>query len=84
MNKMIKNFALKWKMDEDKVNSIYYLIQSYNGKYGKAQRALKQFDIKLSVRQIRYFYRKVKLTERYGDKDKIGQDNYDKLVNKQS
>lgn len=80
----LKNFALKWNMDEEKVNSIYHLIQSYNGKYGKAQRALKQFGIKLSVRQIRYFYRKVRLTERYGGKDKIGQDNFSKLVNKQS
>lgn len=62
----MQQFGKKWGLEPPTVLSIYHLIQSYNGKYGKSRRALKSFGIELSTRQVRYFYGKVNLHKRIG------------------
>lgn len=66
MDKLMQQFGKKWGLEPLTVSSVYYLIQSYDGKYGKSRKALKSFGIELNVRQIRYFYKKVNLHKRIG------------------
>lgn len=81
---MFQEFSKKWGLKEPTVLSIYRVIQDCAGQCGRAHKILKSFEIRLSTRQLRYFYKKVKLTERYGDKDEIGSKNYHNLVTSKS
>jgi len=79
-----QSFAKKWDLSEEVVFTIYAMIRDAGGKYGKTARALKGFKIKLSARQLKYFYRKIRLTNRYGSPKKIGKEQYSRLVTKKS
>lgn len=63
-NKIFKQFAEKWKLEEGQVVFIHHTIQSYGRKYGKTSRILKSFGVIISPRQLKYFYRKYNLNER--------------------
>jgi len=82
MSKVIKQFAQKWGMEEPTVLAIYRLIESYGSRYGKSAKALKGFNINLSVRQIRYFYRKARLHERIEFDRKGRPNNYRDMLRK--
>ncbi len=61
-NEVKQFFAKKWKMKEQAIFTIYRMIQDSGRQYGKASRALKKFNIILSSRQLKYFYRKANET----------------------
>ena len=83
--KIMKQFAKKWGMRIELVQTIYWHIDFYGGKYGKASRFFrKALDINLSTRQLKYFYRKIRLTKRYGNANKIGKKNYRTMVLRKS
>jgi hypothetical protein len=82
--KLQQAFAKKWHFSEEMVFTIYAMIRDAGGKYGKTARALKGFKVKLSSRQLKYFYRKVRLTDRYGTAKKIGRKQYSRLVTTKS
>ena len=81
-SKLQDNFSKKWKLNKDMVYTIYRLIKDYGRKYSKVSRTLKEFNIKISPRQLKYFYKKEKLNERL-DMDKKGKPlNYRNLLRK--
>ena len=81
----MQQFAKKWDMPVELVQTIYWHIDFYGGKYGKASRFFKKaMDIDLSTRQLKYFYRKIRLTKKYGTANKIGSKNYRRMVLKKS
>ena len=84
MDRLISNFAKKWKLPEPTVLSIYRLIQSEGGKYGRSAKILRSMNIQLSSRQCKYFYRKIRLTIRFGTAKQIGSKNYRKVVQRSS
>ena len=60
MNKQVLQiFSEKWNLEEQVVFTIYRMIESSGRKYGKTTRALKKYDIKISIRQLKRFYRQV-------------------------
>ncbi len=66
MNKeVLQSFSKKWGMGEQEVYTIFTMIRDSGRKYGKTSRALMTFNVQLSPRQLKYFYRKVKLYETY-------------------
>lgn len=84
MDKIIKQFARKWHTDEQMVFTIYTMIRDSNRKYGRTSRTLMSFNVKISPRQLKYFYRKYTLTIRYGNATKLGKSQYRKMVEKRS
>lgn len=82
--KLKKTFAKKWKMDEDVVFTIFRMIQDAGAKYGKVSRTLKGFSIQLSSRQLRYFYRKVKMYNKYDIIKKGKPKNYSELLRRKT
>ena len=77
-----KEYAKKWKFKEDMVFTIYRMIEDAGRKYGKVSRTLKSFNIKLSARQLKYFYRKARLHERIEYDRKGRPKNYPNLLRK--
>lgn len=84
MDKIIKQFARKWDMDEKAVFNIYAMIRDSGRRYGKTSRTLMRFNVKISPRQLKYFYRKYTLTIRYGNATKLGKSQYRRIVEKRS
>lgn len=82
MNKIIIQFAKKWKMEEQIVFTIYTMVRDSGVKYGKTSRTLKRFNVKLSPRQLKYFYRQVVFYERYQIEKKGRPKNYRQLSQK--
>ena len=80
MNKIIIQYANKWKMDEQLVFTIYLMIEQSGGKYGKTSRTLKSFKIDITTRQLKYFYRKVRFYDKYQIERKGKPMNYSKLL----
>jgi len=84
-DKIMKQFAKKWDMPVELVQTIYWHINFYGRKYGKASKFFRgALDIKLSTRQLKYFYTKVKLTRKYGTAKDIGSKNYRRMVLRKS
>lgn len=84
MREIFKQFSKHWGIHEDIVEVIYHLIDDNGVKYTKTSKILFQFNVEICPRQLKYFYRKVKLTQRYGDKESIGKKNYIRLVERSS
>ena len=61
MDKVIRDFAKKWKIHEDTVRFIFRMIDDYGSKYGKVSRALDGMGFHKSPRQLKYFYKKTKI-----------------------
>jgi len=80
MKDIFQQFAEKWELHEEIVEIIYHWIDENGVKYSKTSKILLHFKIVICPRQLKYFYRKVKLTDRYGNKENIGARNYCKLV----
>lgn len=81
MNKKIqKDYSKKWGLDEQVIFTIFTMIRDVNGKYGKVSRTLISFNIKIPARQLKYFYRKVKLYERMDIEHKGKPKNYSELL----
>lgn len=80
----MKSFAKKWGLEESSVYTIYVFIQQSGVKYGKTSRALKSFNIELSTRQLKYFYKKVRLYERYDISQKGKPKNYSNLLRRKT
>ena len=81
-SKLQENFSKKWKLNKDMVYTIYRLIEDYSRKYGKVSRTLKGFNIKLSPRQLKYFFQKERLSERLKIDKKGKPLNYRDLLRK--
>lgn len=81
---LLKHFSKKWKLEEGQVQTIFSMVEQSGRKYGKTSRILKSFGVMLSSRQVKYFYRRVMLTQRFGDSVKIGSSNYRKVVLRKS
>ena len=81
-SKLQENFSKKWKLNKDMVYTIYRLIEDYGRKYGKVSRTLKGFNIKISSRQLKYFYQKERLNERVNIDKKGKPLNYRGLLRK--
>lgn len=79
-NNTIKQFAEKWDLAEGTVNTIWIVIKNTGNKYGKVSRMLRNLGVNLSPRQLRYFYRKIQLTEKYGTREDIGSDNFKQMI----
>lgn len=82
MNRTIlfEHFGKKWTLATETVTTIFYMVSSSERKYGKVSRALGGMGIDLSARQLKYFYKKIVLIERYGTREEIGKENFLKLV----
>ena len=81
-SKIQKQYSKKWGLNKDVVFTIYRLIEDYGRKYGKVSRTLKGFNIKISSRALKYFYKKERLNERL-EIDKKGKPlNYRDLLRK--
>lgn len=81
MNKIFKQFAVKWKMPEDSVRWIYYVLQQ-NHKYGKTSHILQGFGVSLRPRQLKYFIRKIQFYNNYNIAEKGRPTNYSELMRK--
>ena len=81
-SKLQENYSKKWKLNKDMVYTIYRLIEDYGRKYGKVSRTLKGFNIKLSPRQLKYFFQKERLSERLKIDKKGKPLNYRDLLRK--
>jgi len=55
---VLQSFSEKWNLEEQVIFTIFRMIQDSGRKYGKTARALKKFNIQISVRQLKHFYRK--------------------------
>ena len=84
MNDLFKQFAKKWKLHELTVGTIYKLLCESNAKYGKVSGIIADMGILITARQLKYFYRKCRLTEKFGSKKEIGKTDYIRLVEKGS
>lgn len=80
-NFLFQEYAKKWKIDFGTVR-IIFLILDLTKHYSETSKALNQLGFKIKTRQLRYFYKKVVLTERYGTIKDIGSDNYRRLIYK--
>lgn len=84
MNRMYKHFSKKWGLEEPTVHSIFLMIdgtgQFGKPRYGKTSKALKDMGLSLSPRQLRYFYRRIKLEVRISIEKKGKPQNYRDLV----
>ena len=79
-NCIFQTFATRWNVQKDQVQYIFTLIERTGGKYGKSSRVLKGFGFIVTPRQLKYFYRKVKLHERLKISSKGKPSNYSKLL----
>ncbi len=79
MKKIFQQFAKRWELHEDIVEIIYHLIDENGVKYGKTSKILSKLKVEICPRQLRYFYKKVKLE--YNFKDKHPK-NYSQLLRK--
>ncbi len=82
-NTIFNEYAKKWKVDENTVQVIFLILDTSRA-YNRTTRSLNQLGFNTTPRQLRYFYRKTILTQRYGNEKKIGSENYKKLVIKSS
>lgn len=80
---LFEKYAKKWFMQPGTVHFVYETLRDAGSQYGKVSRRLTRVSIYLTARQLKYFYRKIRLTKRYGIPEDIGKENYTKLVNKQ-
>ena len=55
---IFKQFSKKWGLHDLTVETIYIIIEQSGRKYSKTSRVLKGMEIKLSSRQLKYFYKK--------------------------
>lgn len=78
--RIFKNFAKKWDMHPDTVRFVYTVLHESGRQYSKVSRRLIHVNIKLSSRQLKYFYRKTRLSKRFG----TDAENYNDIVNKKS
>jgi hypothetical protein len=72
-------YARKWAVSGDAVRIVFLLVDMHR-EYVVTARTLASLGFRRKPRELRYFYRKVMLTERYGDKRRIGKKNYRKMV----
>ena len=64
---VIKEYSKKWGIDDETTRTIY-LILEYTNKFSRTARSLNELGFESSPRQLRYFYNKIKLSERFGKK----------------
>ena len=76
-------FSEKWMLDYDAVHVIYMIV-SFSHRYTKTSQTLNKLGIQLSPRQLKYFCRKIELTQQYKSEKHIGLKNYRKLVLRRS
>lgn len=81
-DKLKKAFAKKWKVEEEVIFTIYRMIEDAGRRYGKVSKTLKSFNIKLSSRQLKYFYRKSIFYNRIDFNKKGRPKNYLNLLRK--
>ena len=67
-------------MEEWRVEVIYGTISQQGRKYGKVSRFLKGLNIRLSPRQLKYFYHRTNLAERINEEEMGNPKNYSKLL----
>ena len=61
---------------------IFILVESNEGQFNRSHKALEGLGVKISSRQIRYFYKKVRLHERLSVDRKGKPANYRDLLRK--
>lgn len=81
-DKLFQDYAHKWQVKPETVKSVYVLVESNGGKYGKSHRELEGLGIDITTRQIRYFYKKVRLHQRLDVNHKGKPENYRELLRK--
>lgn len=79
-NQITIEFSRKWRMSPEQVETVYTLIEQCGGKYGKSRRILVGFGVDLSVRQLKYFYRKCRLYRKLHIEGKGKPGNYSKIL----
>lgn len=77
--KIFSDYSIKWNVSPHTAKAIFLIID-INRSYSDTAKSLSQIGFNTTPRQLRYFYKKVVLTQQYGDKEKIGTKNYKKLV----
>ena len=77
---MYLQFSKKWNLPEEAIISVYQIIESTGGRYGKAHRVIESFGVNISVRQLRYFYKKVRFYKKYDIERKGRPNNYSQLL----
>lgn len=76
-------FAKHWGVPKDTVRYVHWVLTETGGKYGKTSRFLKRVgNLNLSPRQLKYFNRKIRLTQQYGLEE--GNPNYRELISSRS
>ena len=64
---IFKQYAKKWKLNEGNVRFIYQTIDVLG--QSKTRKIMEGFNINISPRQLRYFYKKANLIIRVGRKN---------------
>jgi len=64
---VLKEYSKKWGIDYETTHTVY-LILEYTNKFSRTARSLNKLGFESSPRQLRYFYNKIKLSERFGKK----------------
>lgn len=77
MKHIFQQFAEKWELHEEIVEIIYHWIDEKGVKYNRTSKILMQLKIEICPRQLKYFYRKVKLERDLKDKHPA---NYSQLL----
>ena len=79
-NELFREYAKKWNKTPDVCRFIFLVLDFSGHNYAEVSKSLNNLGFQISERKLRYFYKKIVLTSRYGDKKKIGSKNYRNLV----
>jgi len=82
-NELFLEFSRKWNLEYDTVQVIHMFL-SFSPQYKKMSNNLGRIGIIIKPRQLKYFYRKVELTERCKGKKFVGSKNYRNIVLRKS
>ena len=77
---IFKEYSKKWNLMPKNIEMIFNIVNNNKGRYNESVRELNEFKIFLKPRQIRYFYKKVKLCERIEIVKKGKPKNWSKLL----
>ncbi len=76
-------YERKWNLTPEAVRLIFILLDANHRKYIRASKTLASFGFEIKPRALRYFYRKIYLTDYYGTKKQLSS-NYRVLVLRKS
>ena len=75
---LFREYAKKWKIEYNSVRMIFLLCE-FDTHYAKISKFIYPL-IKITPRELRYFYKKIILTQQYGNKKRIGKENYKNVI----